>query len=148
MAPHSRERAEAVIEKVEFVEECLEILATKQSLSKAAFLDSPEDRDVVERRLEKATQACIDIARMLLKDIDGNAPSSYSKAMERLGTKEILTDETSTEMAQAAQFRNVLAHEYGDVIDDDLVFEALHDLERYRTFLHEIRAYFDDVGVL
>jgi uncharacterized protein YutE (UPF0331/DUF86 family) len=51
-------------------------------------------------------------------------------------------------MARAAQFRNVLAHEYGDVIDDEIVYEALHNLDRYRAFLHEVRDYLASVGAL
>ena len=51
-------------------------------------------------------------------------------------------------MAQAAMFRNVLAHEYGDVLDQDIVYEALQDLGRYRDFLHELRDYLDEIGAI
>ena len=58
-------------------------------------------------------------------------------------------DETTAEsMAQAARFRNVLAHTYGDVIDDDVVYDALEDLKRYREFLVAVRAYLDETGAL
>jgi len=51
-------------------------------------------------------------------------------------------------MAQAAMFRNVLVHEYGDVLDQDIVYEALQDLGRYRDFLHELRDYLDEIGAI
>jgi len=51
-------------------------------------------------------------------------------------------------MAEAALFRNVLAHEYGDVLDEDIVYSALQDLRRYRDFLVEVREYLDEVGAL
>ena len=51
-------------------------------------------------------------------------------------------------MAEACSFRNVLAHRYGQVIDDELVFEALGDLTRYRDFLVEVRDFLDDEGAL
>jgi len=65
--PHGRERVETIVEKAEYIESCLEILAAKQSVSRAEFREDPETRDVVERRFEKASQACLDVARMLLR---------------------------------------------------------------------------------
>jgi len=68
--------------------------------------------------------------------------------MEKLGEHGILTESTATDMAEAALFRNVLAHEYGDVLDHDSVYDGLQDLRRYRDFLVEVRAYLDDVGAV
>ena len=146
--PHPDDRVETVVEKAEFVEACLEILATKQSLTDEEYRDDREQRDVVERRFEKMTEACLDVARMLLKDLDGSAPNSNAAAMHHLGEHGVLSDDTAEKMAEAALFRNVLAHEYGEVLDHDVVYEALQDLRRYRDFLHEIRAHLEDVGSL
>jgi len=51
-------------------------------------------------------------------------------------------------MAQAARFRNVLSHTYGYVIDHDVVYNAVQDLDRYRRFVRAIRDYLDDAGLL
>lgn len=146
--PHDQERVEIIVEKAEFVEECLSILSSKQSTSRAQYRDNPEIRDVVERRFEKATQACIDVARVILKDVDGQAPASNAATMKRLGELDVLSDATADAMARAASFRNVLAHEYGDVLDHDVVYDALQDLARYRDFLYEVRGYLDETGSL
>lgn len=146
--PHGRERVETIVEKAEYVESCLEILAAKQSVSRTEFRDDPETRDVVERRFEKASQACLDVARMLLRDIDGGVSRSNAATMRRLHETGVLTEETAESMAEAALFRNVLAHEYGDVLDEDIVYSALQDLRRYRDFLVEVREYLDEVGAL
>jgi len=81
-SPHSEQRVETLVEKAEYMETCLEILASKQSISREAYVDDVETRDIVERRFEKLTGAALDIARMLLKDIDGKAPNSNAAAME------------------------------------------------------------------
>lgn len=148
MTRHDPDRVETIVEKVEYVEECLEILVRKQDVSREQYRSEPETRDVVERRFEKATGACLDIARMLLKDIDGRAPESNAAAMERLHEVGVLPADVADEMAQAALFRNVLAHEYGDVLDHDVVFDALQDLGRYRRFLHGISDYLDRVDAI
>lgn len=118
--PHDPERVEIIVEKAEFVEECLAILASKQSTSRASYRENPETRDVIERRFEKATRACIDVARVILKDVDGSAPTSNAAAMKRLGELDVLSNATADSMARAASFRNVLAHEYGEVLDHDV----------------------------
>ena len=68
--------------------------------------------------------------------------------MRALGEVGVLSDETAEARAQAARFRNVLSHTYGDVIDHDVVYEALQDLERYRTFVIAVRDYLDSIGAL
>lgn len=111
-APHDRDRVETIVEKAEYVETCLGILAEKQSLDRDEYGSNVEARDVVERRFEKMTGACLDVARMLLRDIDGRAPDSNAAAMERLYEVDVLSEAVADRMAEAALFRNVLAHEY------------------------------------
>lgn len=147
-APHDEERVAIVVEKAAYVENSLEILAGKQAVSREAYRTDVETRHVVERRFEKASQACLDIGRILLRDVDGRAPDSNAAVMRRLSDVDALSETTADDMAQAAMFRNVLAHEYGDVLDQDVVYDALQDLERYRDFLYELREYLDEVGAI
>jgi uncharacterized protein YutE (UPF0331/DUF86 family) len=45
-------------------------------------------------------------------------------------------------MIDAAGFRNVLAHNYGDAVDDEVVYRTLQtDLDWFPTFLRDIRTY-------
>lgn len=44
-------------------------------------------------------------------------------------------------MIEMAGFRNVLAHEYADIVDDH-VYDNLQDIERFRTFAIEINETF------
>jgi uncharacterized protein YutE (UPF0331/DUF86 family) len=49
-------------------------------------------------------------------------------------------------MAQGARFRNVLSHTYGNIIDDDVVYNALQDLERYRAYVQAVQDYLESTG--
>ncbi|MCT9098219.1 DUF86 domain-containing protein [Haloarchaeobius sp. HME9146] len=140
MSKHSSKRSSS--------SKSVSILASKQVISREQYREDIETRDIVGRRFEKATQACIDIARMLLKDIDGRAPNSNPGSMQRLNEVDVLSAAVSEEMQQAALFRNVLAHEYGEVLNHDIVYSALQDLERYRQYLHEVRAYLERVDAI
>ena len=94
------------------------------------------------------TEASIDIAEELVKHERGQPPASNPASMRTLGEMGVLSGSLAEEMAQGAQFRNVLSHTYGNIIDHDIVYNALQDLERYRTFVQAIRDYLDSVGAL
>ncbi len=89
------------------------------------------------------TEAAIDIGEELVKHERGSPPASNPESMRALETLGILSASTAEEMAQTAQFRNILAHTYGSIIEHDIVDNALQDLERYRQFLLEVRAYLE-----
>jgi uncharacterized protein YutE (UPF0331/DUF86 family) len=137
---------ERIVTAVETVETSLAVLADKQSLSCEAYHADRAARDVVERRFVKTTEAVLDIAETIVVHERGAHPESNPAAMMALADLDVLATDTAEEMAQAARFRNVLAHTYGDVIDHDEVYDALQNLTRYRDFLVEVRAYLDETG--
>lgn len=139
---------ERILDAVETIEASIAILAEKQSLSQQTYRTEPETRDVVERRFVKLTEATLDIAKTLVAYEQETPPESNPAAMVALNDAGILDRASEAEMVQAARFRNVLAHTYGPAIDHDDVYAALQDLERYRAFLHDVRAYLDASGAL
>lgn len=94
------------------------------------------------------TEAAIDIGEALVKHERGTPPASNPQSMRALEELGILSASTAEEMAQAARFRNVLAHTYGNIIEHDVVYNALQDLERYRQFIIEVRDYLESIGAL
>lgn len=137
-----------ILTAVETIEASLGILARKQSLSREEYYTDTESQDIVERRFVKMTEAAIDISEVLVKHERGSPPESNPKSMQALEELGILSTSTASEMAQGARFRNVLAHTYGDIIEHDVVYNALQDLDRYRQFLVEVRDYLESAGAL
>lgn len=140
----------------------LRILSEYQHHTFEEYRTNRELRDVVERRLEKLSQAAIDIANGILADRECQVPRANQDKFRQLGLVGVLSVgnvereniELATassvgglaeEMAEAAGLRNVLAHEYGDVLDDKMVYHALQHLERYSLFLEELERYLDEV---
>jgi uncharacterized protein YutE (UPF0331/DUF86 family) len=139
---------ERILTAAETIERSVAVLAEKQSMERAAYKRDRESRDVVERRFVKATEAALDIAETIVVHRADDRPKSNPGTMHALAEAGVLEVETADSMAAAARFRNVLAHTYGDVIDHDVVYDALQDLERYRDFLVDVRAYLEETGVL
>jgi len=142
------ERLSRVLTAVETIEESLGVLARKQRVSREDYMTDSDTRDVVERRFVKMTEAAIDIADELLKQERGQPPASNPESMRTLGEMGVLSESLTEEMAQGARFRNVLSHTYGDIIDHDVVYNALQDLERYRAFVRAVRDHLESIGAL
>lgn len=139
---------ERIVDAVETIEASLSILAEKQSVSRETYRTDRETRDVVERRFVKLTEATLDIAKTIVTHERGAPPESNPAAMVALDDVGMLDRASKAKMVQAARFRNVLAHTYGNAINHDDVYAALQDLNRYRDFLHDVRAYLEAIGAL
>jgi uncharacterized protein YutE (UPF0331/DUF86 family) len=138
---------EQILDKATYVEEAVSVLAAKQSLDEEEYRADREQRAVVEREFHTAVEACIDIAGLPVGATDATMPETYAERFQVLDEHGVLSSETSTRMQQAAGFRNVLAHRYGDEVDDGLVYEHLQsELEWVVRFLREVRDYLADSG--
>jgi uncharacterized protein YutE (UPF0331/DUF86 family) len=142
------DRLNRILTAVETIEESLGVLARKQQVDLEDYKTDSDTRDIVERRFVKMTEAAIDIAKELVKRERGQPPASNPAAMRTLGNMGVLSGSLAEEMAQGARFRNVLSHTYGNIIDHDIVYNALQDLERYRAFVQAVREYLDSIGAL
>lgn len=140
------DRLERILAAVETIEESLGVLAGKQDTSREEYKRDSDVRDIVERRFVKMTEATIDIGEEVVKHERGVPPESNPGTMRTLGELNIVSTTIAEEMAQATRFRNVLSHTYGDIIDHDAVYRALQDLERYRTFVSDIRDHLESIG--
>ncbi|WP_254538442.1 type VII toxin-antitoxin system HepT family RNase toxin [Halomarina litorea] len=142
------DRLNRILTAVETIEESLGVLARKQRVSRADYKTDSDTRDIVEHRFVKMTEASIDIAEELVKHERGQPPASNPASMRTLGELGVLSGALAEEMAQGARFRNMLSHTYGSIIDHDVVYNALQDLERYRAFVQAVRDHLDSIGAL
>jgi uncharacterized protein YutE (UPF0331/DUF86 family) len=119
------DRLNRILTAVETIDESLGILARKQQVSREDYKAESDTRDIVERRFVKMTDAAIDIAKELVKHERGQPPESNPASMRTLGEIGVLSGSLAEEMAQGARFRNVLSHTDGNIIDHDVVYNAL-----------------------
>lgn len=105
---------------------------------KTAFLNDPYLQDIVERNLEVAAQACLDIANRIIALEELEKPRDYYEAILRLGEAGILPKEFAEHLAPLAGFRNILVHEYLD-IDWDEVYHNLQELDDLYTFMAHVK---------
>ena len=79
---------------------------------------------------------------MILRVENVTVPGTNAGVFRRLAEHVIISKELGKQMGEAAGFRNILAHKYGDGIDGRDVFNFLqHDVSVFRECLIQIRAY-------
>jgi uncharacterized protein YutE (UPF0331/DUF86 family) len=118
--------ARRIVEKASYVRDAVAVLVEKRdSLTLEEYCENREQRAVVERELQTAIEACIDIGELLLTSTGEPVPETNAAVFHRLSDAELIDERTATEMARAAGLRNVLAHQYGTDIDDEDVYNTL-----------------------
>jgi len=112
-------------------------LARLEEASDVALEDYRDDRDlqdVVERNFELAIQAAIDLGLHLLADGPRPLPETNRAVFHALAREGLLDEERAASLSRMAGFRNVLAHEYAELLPE-LVHANLARLDEIREYV-------------
>lgn len=102
---------------------------------------------VVERLLELVIQGALDINRSLLKQIVGISVEKNSDTFIEAGKAGFIPMELGRQLARSGGFRNVLAHQYDEILPE-IVFENLQEaLEQYPNYVEAVQVYLDSLEV-
>lgn len=119
-----------------------ELRAKQRSLSRDTFLTDVTEQRAVERMFENVIQATADLAKHIASSDFEYEGDESKEAIRALHREDVLDDETADTLIAAVGFRNVLAHEYGDV-DYEIVFDILQsELDVYDQFSQQIARWF------
>ena len=123
--------------------ESLEHLKSKQGVSFEEYKKDKDIQAIVERRLETAIQACIDIGNHIISQENMGSPSDYGEIFSILAQKGVINDKQSEKLIRMAGFRNVLIHGYRDILIDK-VYEILQNrLSDFYDFAQTILDYME-----
>jgi len=129
---------EEINAKIAVVQERVRRLSAFSEISIEAYLKDFITKDAVERNIEVAIQACIDIAKVIIKKEGLREPEDNKGVFVVLAENGIISEESLKFLIPMAGTRNVLVHGY-DKIDDTIIFGALKKhLSDFYRFLKEI----------
>lgn len=109
-----------------------------QNETRRRFAEDAYLRDIVERNLEVAAQACIDISHRVIALTGAQKRETYRDAILAMGELGVVSGDVAQRLAPIAGFRNVLVHDYV-AIDWDQVYENLNHLDDMIAFGDHIR---------
>lgn len=138
------ERANRIADAVEHIEANVSRLREIQTHSRTAYkADENQDlRDAVERKFEKVTEATLDITEEILKQERENVPRKRKEKVSELERIDVIDADLSRKLRDSVEFRDVLSHTYGPIVNDDIVYDALQNsTERYVDFVAAVDSY-------
>ena len=106
------------------------------------YLNDDNIQTIVERKLQLAIQACMDIASYLIGQLGLTALDEPHNIFAVLGQEGVISRELAGRMVGMVRFRNILVHDYLE-IDATIVHRNLtEELEDFDQFSQEIIARF------
>ena len=100
---------------------------------------SDDARDITERNLQIAIEACLDIGKIIISQKNLPEPKDYKGVFLALAQAHVIRSETTRFLSEMAGARNILVHGY-DKVDDGLIYGVLkRHLNDFDVFLNEIR---------
>ena len=123
-----------ILSKINIIKNCL------MAIEKATLKEKDSDFliSIYEINLQRAVQACIDLANTIIAKEGLGLPNSYRQSFEILNTHSVITPEVSAKMKSMVGFRNISVHDYGVIkpeIVHSIVKNHLVDFEIFYTFV-------------
>lgn len=121
---------DVVLSKINIIKNCLMAIekAAKEEKNKQFKLS------IFELNLQRAIQACIDLANIVLSKEGLGLPNSYKQSFEILGRHDVISDGLQKLMVSMVGFRNISVHDYEEIKPEivlDIVDRHLKDFEKY-----------------
>ena len=131
---------QAIIRKIQIVTERVKRLneLSAQVPSFTHYQSNQNYKDIAERNIHIAIEACLDIAKIIISQEKLDEPSDYKGLFVCLTTAGIIHDNMLSFLIPMAGIRNILVHSY-DKIDDNIVYGIL------RKHLPNISAYIEEI---
>jgi uncharacterized protein YutE (UPF0331/DUF86 family) len=110
-------------------------LAEYRGITAERYREDWRTQRVIDRTLQIAIEACLDIANHIIADRQLRAPATYADTFQILAEAGVLSASLFKRMEGVAGFRNVLVHEYArlDAVRiARLVNERLDDFAEFR----------------
>lgn len=102
------------------------------------ILDDEDVQDMLDRRMERAIESCIDVSTHLAAGLELPRQEYAADIFLILGKKKIISPEVAEKFTSVVGFRNILVHEYVD-IDYKLAYSSLADkLKDLKQFAREV----------
>lgn len=110
----------------------------QKTIDRKKFLDDDFIQKTIERYLQLAIEACIDIADHIINEYRFEKGESYKSTFLILGKEKVLPAKFAEEFSRATGFRNILVHGYID-LDKNKVFEHFKkdagDIEKFMKYI-------------
>ena len=124
-----------VLAKIAIIKKCVATIADIQLADMSPWV--VEDLSVLN--LQRAVQASIDLAHVVIAKYGLGLPSDYSQTFTILARQRIIDQDTANILKKMVGFRNISVHEYQEIngmIVQSIIDHHLNDFENYYTQIY------------
>jgi len=122
-----------MISKTGSIQRCLNRIKDVTCLEPAS-LEDQDKQDIFILNLQRAIQACIDLAAHVVASEGLGVPDTVKENFSLLNKKGIITADLASRMGKMTGFRNIAIHDYQDLdleILKSILTKNLRDLEEF-----------------
>jgi len=124
--------------RLQKLDDYLHSLRQMQAVALDEYLIDDNIQTIVERKLQLAIQACMDIGSYLIGQLGLKAPDEPENVFAALGREGVISQQLAQRMVGMVRFRNILVHDYLE-IDSYIVYHNLtEELDDFEQFSQEI----------
>ncbi len=125
---------DVVLSKINIIKNCL------MAIEKATIHEKDEDFKlaIYELNLQRAIQACIDLANVVLSKEGLGLPNSYRQSFELLNKHQVIDSSLNQKLISMVGFRNISVHDYEQIkpeIVHSIINNYLIDFETFYTLI-------------
>lgn len=121
---------DVVLAKINVIKNCLMAIEKATSTEK----DPDFKLSLYELNLQRAIQACIDLANVIIAKEGLGLPNTYKQSFELLHKHSVITKESCQKLCSMVGFRNISVHDYEEIkpaIVHSIVKNKLGDFEEF-----------------
>jgi len=127
---------DVVLAKIAIIKKCVATIIEIESVDLLLWMK--EDLSVLN--LQRAIQAAIDLAHVVIAKYGLGLPSDYGQSFDLLAKHHIVDLEIANSLKKMVGFRNISVHEYQEIngeIVKSIIKHHLDDFEVYYTQVHK-----------
>lgn len=128
---------DVVLSKINIIKNCM------MAIEKATLKEKDEDfkLSIYELNLQRAIQACIDLANVIISKEGLGLPNTYRQSFEILHKNEVIDGVLASKLISMVGFRNISVHDYGQIKPEivySIVKNNLIDFEKFYALVLNI----------
>ncbi len=131
---------DAILSKISIIKNCLKTIEKITEL-KRQKLDDTFVQDVFVLNLQRAAQASIDMANIIIAEKGLKLPATYKQSFKILAEYQIIANEIAQKMMKMVGFRNIAIHDYQELDVNILKSILSHHLKDFEEYYSKVYKY-------
>lgn len=127
-----------ILSKISTIKNCLTTISKATGLNPDK-LDDVIIQDAYVLNLQRAVQACIDIAHIIISEKGYKLPTSYKESFMILNRNKVISADLAEKISKMIGFRNIAVHNYQNLSPEilkSIMVNNLKDFEEYYTVIY------------